>query len=78
MNDFTGISKEIFKVLAKAEGMDGLLADVRRRCPKCNSLAVEIFNLLRPYIGPTGIYRCPNPNCAVETFDPKFPEALPR
>lgn len=45
-----------------------------KRCPKCNGLAIEIMDIRT--VTPTGIYRCLNGDCPVDSFDPTMKEAL--
>lgn len=75
MSEFMDLNKKIHSILGTPEIE---VRDLRQRCPKCDFVAVEVFNLLKPYVGPTGIFHCMNPNCNVDTFDPHFPEALPQ
>jgi len=46
------------------------------KCPKCDSEAIEIFSTVQP-VGYTGIWRCLNEHCSVDTFDPNFDEGSP-
>jgi hypothetical protein len=48
-----------------------------RRCPKCSFVCVQVFDLTGPQVQGTGIYRCLNRNCPVDTFDPTLPEVMP-
>jgi hypothetical protein len=48
-----------------------------RRCPKCGFICVEVYDLTGEHVRPTGIHRCLNRNCPVDSFDPTLPEVLP-
>lgn len=41
-------------------------------CPRCGGASVEIYNVLAPFVGPTGIRRCLDIECDW-FFDPSMP-----
>ncbi len=77
MSEFMDLGRKILQILAKDEAETYKIPDLRQRCPKCGFVAVEIFDLTRPYTGKTGIYRCLNDDCIVDSFDPTLPEVMP-
>jgi hypothetical protein len=63
------IDKKIHQLLGEVKAHRDM-----RRCPKCNCISVEIFDLRTPEIRATGIFRCLNGACPVDSFDPTLPE----
>jgi hypothetical protein len=47
-----------------------------RRCPNCHFRGLEIFSLSHP-CNYTGIFRCLNPDCHINEFDPQLPYIRP-
>ena len=47
-----------------------------RRCPNCHFRAIEIFSMQHP-CNYTGIFRCINPDCHINEFDPQLPYIQP-